>query len=118
MPYTAAGKTLMLMQLHRSAKFASLHGGSPTKANELAGGLYQRMPVDFLEPHDGVMKLAAGQVFAVPEGASVTHIGFWTAITGGVLLAHGEVAPKQYKKRGVYVLDGAKLDLNLEVKGR
>lgn len=113
MPYEVAAKNLMLDALRRAISHVGLHSGRPAKANELHGGRYKREPVEFDHASHGAIALKAAQSVTVPEASKVTHLGFWSAPSGGVLLAYGQVDPQEFKKNGVFIVDGANLDLNL-----
>lgn len=115
MPYEVAAKTLMLEQLRRAISHISLHNGIPGRSTEIAGGDCVRQLVEFHAPINGRMRLLDKRVFEVPQGATVTHAGFWTSATGGVLLAWAPVREASFdKSAGVYWVDSGMLDLNLE----
>lgn len=109
MPYTDDGKAVMLYGLAATISHISLHSGVPTDGNELSGGVYRRMRVDFRDPDSGEVSLARAVSFDVPEGARVTHAGFWNASSGGILLAWERTNEHTFRGRGVYVIDLAKL---------
>lgn len=95
----------MLEQLRNAMTHASVHGDEPSKGNEIG----KRLPVKFASASHGMIKLAESVAFPVAKDAIVTHIGFWA---GQVLLASGQVKPVTFKRRGVYLLEAARLDLN------
>lgn len=74
------------------ATHASLHTADPgeTGASELTGstgtGPYARQPLTWTAGiADGV--ITAGTVsFEVPAGTNLTHVGIWSAVTGGQFL--------------------------------
>lgn len=113
MPYEVSAKNLMLNCLRQVISHASLHSDKPSAGNEIAGGSYVRALVEFTEAANGVITLTTKPMFGVPEGARVTHAGFWTSDRGGLLLASGTIEEATFDKPGVYVIDSAKLDLNL-----
>lgn len=59
----------------------SLHTGDPGSAgtdNELSGGPYARMPVEWAAASDGSRDIAAAVTFDIPTGdVTVTTIGLW-----------------------------------------
>lgn len=114
MPYAVAAKNLMLDCLRQAISHISLHSGPPTASNELRGTEYSRIPVVFSGAAGGAITLKDKPMFAVQAGSRVTHVGFWNSINGGVLLASGSTKEASFEKRGVYVIDAAKLDLNLD----
>lgn len=115
MPYHVAAKNLMLNHLRQAISHVSLHSGPPIAGNELSGDVYARVKVEFGDALSGVIELQGKAIFAAPAGAKVTHAGFWTSGKGGVLLASGPTKEASFDKRGVYVVDTAKLDLNAEI---
>lgn len=109
MPYTDEGKAIMLYGLAASISYVSLHHGPPPNGNELSGGVYRRKQIDFLDPETGSVRTQREIRIEVPAGARVTHAGFWTALIGGTLLAWGRTAEHEFRGRGVYVVDLAKM---------
>lgn len=106
MPYTLDGKNAMLEHLRSQILRASLHGAKPP-SNRVS----EAQLVSFLKPTDGLLKLAEDAAFLVPAGSSVKFAGFWNA--SDVLLAWGKVPAASFKSDGVYVIEGASMDLNL-----
>jgi hypothetical protein len=104
----------MLWNLASVISHVSLHSGEPNAANELRGGVYRRMQINFRDPIDGVIRSEREVSFEVPAGAHVTHAGFWTSSIGGTLLAWDESREHAYRGRGTYIVDLARLDLNCE----
>lgn len=90
---TAATEAAMLSQVFNAtapagtkAAFASLHTADPgtTGVNEATGGSYARQAVVWGAPSSGLT--AGGTVnFPVPAG-TYTHVGYWTAVTGGTYI--------------------------------
>lgn len=52
-------------------------------------------------------------VFDVPAATTVSYVGFWTLITGGVFLGAVNVTDEVFANQGTYTLTDADLDLNL-----
>lgn len=72
-----------------STLYAALHTAAPTSSNELSGGSYARVTVA-----SSVWSVSSGQAqngsaitFPTPTAtwSTPTHLGFWTASTGGTL---------------------------------
>lgn len=65
--------------------FMSLHNGDPgsTGANEVTGGGYARQGCAFTVDADGDLTLTGTESFTTPASQPVTHIGFWSAVSGG-----------------------------------
>ena len=122
MPYATAAKNLMLDALRgvnptTPITHASLHNGDPgaTGANELAGGAppYARQPINFGAAVNGSIDSSNVPAFDVPAGATVTHVGFWSADVGGTFLGADPVPNENFTGQGSYTLTDADLDLNL-----
>ncbi len=65
--------------------FASLHDADPglTGADEITGGGYARLAVTW-DPATGRVAALNGTLeFSGPASASVSHIGLWSAVSGG-----------------------------------
>jgi len=86
MPISTAGRNAALGGL--AVTHASLHSGHPgdAGANEISGGGYARVAVTFAAAAAGVRAQTGSADFAVPAGATVQYVGFWTALTGGTFL--------------------------------
>jgi len=112
MPYTDAGRNAMLWNLAAMISHVSLHSGDPTEGDELSGGVYRRMPIEFRDPVTGAVRNEREIRFEVPEGARVTHVGFWTSSIGGELLAWASTNEHVFRGRGVYVVDLARLGIS------
>jgi hypothetical protein len=114
MPYSIAGKNLMLDAL--APPFASLHNADPgdNGANELSGGspAYARK-ANAWNPASGGSKDNSNQpVFDVPAGGKVLYVGFWSLVTGGVFYGAALVTEENFGAQGTYTLTDADLDLN------
>lgn len=65
--------------------FASLHSAAPNASgsNEVTGGGYARQPVVW-NPATGAVAAANGTLsFTGPPGSPATHVGLWSALSGG-----------------------------------
>ena len=118
MPYTAEGKHVMLNGpgLRPVISHMSVHSGKRAIAeNELPVAVYQRRQVDLREPNDDVVMRSARKVeFDIPPGGHVESVGFWTAASGGSMVAWKPIPPKTFEFGGVLSVDLATFDLNLE----
>lgn len=74
--------------------YASLHSADPgtTGANELTGGSYARQAVVFGAASGGQVANNAALSWPNAGTTPVTHVGFWTAATGGTYLGGLAVA--------------------------
>lgn len=124
MPYSFAAKNLMLNALARGTAPAtpithvSAHTADPgdTGASEVTGGTpaYARTPIAWNAATAGTIDDSTnGAVLNVPGGVTVTHIGFWSAVTAGTFLASRALAaPEVFGAQGTYTVTDADLDLN------
>lgn len=127
MPYTNKGKARMLNHLAGNAAtsaaitHAGLHTAVPSEGtpNEVSGGspAYARKALTFEAVAGteaaGSLDVSNQPVFDVPAGTTVTHVGFWSASTGGDLLAYAAVTNETFAAQGTYTLTDADLHLNL-----
>jgi hypothetical protein len=116
MPYTTEGKNQMLDRLAAIATHMGLHTAVPSTGtpNEVTGGApaYARKTNTWNAAADGSLDNANVPVFDVPAGTTVTHVGFWSALTGGTLYAYAAVTNEAFGAQGTYTVTDADLDLN------
>lgn len=116
MPYTTEGKNLMLNALAAAAVFVGLHTAVPSTGspNEVAGGspAYARKASTYNAASGGSLDNSNTPVFDVPGGTTVTHVGFWSALTGGVCYGYAAVTNETFGAQGTYTVTDADLDLN------
>lgn len=69
----------------------SLHSAQPdaTGSNEITGGGYAREAISFNAASAGSTSNAATVSFASLPTATVTHVGLWTAVSGGTFVWRG-----------------------------
>lgn len=94
---TAQGKENAASGYTGAATHASLHTADPgtTGSAEVAGGspAYARQAITWAAgATDGVQTGTLAADFDVPAGTTVTHIGLWTAATGGTFLDKATLA--------------------------
>jgi hypothetical protein len=73
---------------------------------------YARKAISFAAASSGSMAASSAPVFDVPAGVTVTHVGFWSASTGGTFLGSADVTDEAFAAQGTYTLNTATLDLN------
>ena len=80
--------TLRNVAAQYAAVYVSLHTDDPgsTGANEVTGGSYARQLLTLSAPSDGQTSNSADIIFDNMPAVTVTHIGLWTAATGGTFL--------------------------------
>lgn len=121
MPYEAAAKNRMLDALVGTASgaaitHASLHTADPagTGGSETTGGTpaYARESVTFSAASAGAIDSSNQPVFDVAGGVTITHVGFFTAVTSGTFMASADVTDEVFGGQGTYTLTDADMDLN------
>lgn len=119
MPYTTAGKHLMLNALRGTnpatpITHVSAHTGEPGDAgsNEVAGGSYARQEITFSAPSGGAIDSSTQPVIPIPASTTVTHLGFFSASTSGTCLAWANVDDETFTNAGEFRVADADLDLN------
>lgn len=73
-----------------AAAYVSLHTADPgtTGTNEVSGGGYARAPLSWVPgPVDG--QVTGTATVTVASGVAVTHVGVWSAASGGTFLDQG-----------------------------
>jgi hypothetical protein len=107
MAFTEAVLNEMLDDLDVVTTHASLHTADPgsTGASEVAGGAYTRQAITWQDAAGGTKTIVGTITFQVPAGTTITHVGTWSALSGGTFGGGGELAaPATYVVAGVYVL--------------
>jgi hypothetical protein len=84
------GNTILQQWFLDNDAYLSLHTYAPgvlgDAGSEVAGGGYSRQLVEFTAPGSKMIGNAAKVVFNNMPGCTVTHYGFWTAVSGGNFL--------------------------------
>ncbi len=117
MPYSAGAKNYMLDQFgDNKALFASLHSANPgsTGASEISGGTpaYARLGLTWNAASSGSKTLSNTPTFDVPPSTTVTHVGLWTLVTGGVWQGYIDVTDETFAAQGTYQITSGTVDLN------
>lgn len=113
MPYTVAGKNQMLDNL--AITHVSAHTADPTDAglNEVSGGSYARQSVTYTAATGGAIDSTNTPAIPIPAGTTVTHIGYWSALVGGTMLAFDVLATAEtFANEGTLTISDSDLDLN------
>jgi len=87
------------------AGFMSLHTADPgsTGASEVTGGspAYARVALTWAAGTvDGVYTATLAGSFNVPANITVTHVGLWTAATGGTYIDKADVTDAAFTSQG------------------
>jgi hypothetical protein len=107
MPFANGGKNLMLDNL--GTLYAALFNGDPESGGtEATGGspAYARKAVTWDGAASGGSRSASNTdpVFDVPNGFTVAWVAYYTASSGGTLIAKHDVTNEVYGAQGTYTL--------------
>lgn len=99
---------------HASLHTANPAATSPVGGSEVTGGspAYARKSITFSAAAAGAIDSSNQPAFDVPGSTTVTHVGFWTAVTAGVFYASADVTDEVFGGQGTYTLTDADMDLN------
>lgn len=113
MPYAVSAKHTMLLSL--GVTHASAHTGDPgdVGSDEVSGGSYVRASITFNPPAGGAIDSSNTPVLNIPAGNTVTHIGYWTAESGGNFIGYTDIVDNPFASDGTITLTDVDLDLNL-----
>lgn len=96
--------------------YASAHTASPgdNGANEVTGGspAYARRPIAHGAASAGSATGTTLPTWDVPAGTTVTHVGYWDALTGGNYLGFDDVTSETFAGQGTYTLTSDTRNLN------
>ena len=84
-------------------KLVEISGGSPA---------YEREVINFNAAADGSIDSSDQPIFDIPAGAVVNYVGFFSALTAGILHGIAAVVEETFGAQGTYTLTDADLDLN------
>jgi hypothetical protein len=103
MAFTTNGKNDLLDNF--SITHAALFDGDPESGGaEPVGGSYARKAITWGAAAAGSRAATGTYVFDIPNGFTVRWAGFYTALSGGTLLAKADVTDKAYTADGTYTL--------------
>jgi hypothetical protein len=107
MALTAATRNTMLGTITTNVGYFSLHTADPGASGtaEVSGGNYARQTADWGTASAGAVATDADTVFTVPGSTTITHIGYWSAASGGTFYGSRSLdAPQTYATEGTYTL--------------
>lgn len=94
MPLAAAGEANVLTSL-LTARYISLHTGSPTGGNEVVGNGYARQAATFTQSGNNPTVAANDAIIEFPAATGawgiVNYVGIFSAAVGGNLLAYQQL---------------------------
>jgi hypothetical protein len=98
---TTPAKDIMLDALPNTL-FASTHTAAPGEsgANEVSGGTYARKSFTIGASSSANRDSTSQPVLDIPAGTTVTHVGYWTAVTGGTFLGYKAITAETFSNAG------------------
>lgn len=110
-----AGKNLLLDSGIGAFGYLSLHSADPglTGTSELTGGspAYARQSITWAAAASGTKSNGADITFQVPAGSTVSHVGYWSAASGGTFYGSRAVTePESFSGQGTYTIATNDLD--------
>lgn len=103
----AAGLNAYVTGFTTVAVYASLHTADPSTggANEVTGGSYTRESISWGAASAGTAASSAPIVFDVPGSTTITHLGYWSAVSGGTFYGSRALDTSQtYATDGTYTI--------------
>lgn len=109
-----AGKHLMLTGFSGTAVYASLHTADPGSSgtSEVSGGspAYTRESISWAAAASGSVASDANIVFDVPASTTITHLGYWSAVTSGTFYGSRALDTSQtFATQGTYTISSGNL---------
>lgn len=103
----AAGLDSYVTGFTSVAVFASLHTADPSTGgtSEVTGGSYSRESISWGAASGGTAVTDAAIVFDVPGSTTITHLGYWSAVSGGTFYGSRALDTSQtYATDGTYTI--------------
>jgi len=98
-----------------SITHASLHTANPDPSggSEVTGGTpaYARKSITWSAASAGSMSASNQPVFDVPPATTVSHVGFWSAVTAGTYFGMADVTDETFGAQGTYTLTSTTVSL-------
>lgn len=94
------------------AAYASLHTAEPDAAgsSEVTGGAYTREAISWAAASGGTAVSSAEIVFDVPDGVTITHLGYWSASSAGTFYGSRALdASQTFSNSGTYTIASGNL---------
>jgi hypothetical protein len=102
-----AGKNAMLGGLSGVVSHVSLHTADPGSSgtSEVSGGSYAREAVSWASAASASVSSSAQVQFDVPGSTTITHLGYWSALSGGTFYGSRALDTSQtYATAGTYTI--------------
>ena len=113
MALNANGLNAQVAGLTAVASYASLHTAEPDAngSDEVTGGIYSREAISWTTASLGSAESNAEIVFDVPGSTTITHLGYWSAATGGTFYGYRALNAQQtYATDGTYTIAAGNID--------
>lgn len=115
MPLNDNAKNAMLDHLAGLSVYVSLHTADPgaTGTSEVTGGspAYARKSVTWNSAATANIDSSNQPVIDVPASTTVTHLGFWSAVTAGTFYGSGDITDEVFAAQGTYTVTDANISL-------
>ena len=112
MALNANGLNAQVGGLTAVAVYASLHSAEPNASgsSEISGGSYTRESITWAAASNGTAASGANIVFDVPSSTTITHIGYWSAVSGGTFYGSRVLdASQTFATAGTYTISTGNL---------
>lgn len=103
----------MLDHLDTLVTHVSAHTALPNAAgdSEVTGGSYARQSITFAASSAGNLDSSNTPVIPIPAGTTITHLGIWSALSGGTFYGSMDITDEAFGSAGNYTVTDA--DVNL-----
>lgn len=112
MSFSTDGINLMLDTL--APAFISAHTGDPADSgvNEVSGGSYARQSITWNAAAAKNLNSSNVPSIPIPAATTVTHLGFWDALSGGTYLGSADITDETFASAGTIVVVDADLSIS------
>ena len=113
MALNATALNAMLDHLGGLISHVSAHTALPDAggSNEVSGGSYARQSVTWNSAAAGNLDSSNQPVIPIPAGTTITHLGFWSALSGGTFYGSVDITDETFGSAGNYT--ATDLDITL-----
>lgn len=112
MALNGTGLSAQVSGLTAVAVYASLHTAEPNASgsSEVTGGSYTRESISWAAASNGTAATNANIVFDVPASTTITHVGYWSAVSGGTFYGSRVLdASQTFATAGTYTISAGNL---------
>ena len=97
----------MLDHLDTLVTHVSAHTADPgtTGTSEVAGGSYARQSITFGAAATGNLDSSNTPVIPIPAATTITHLGLWSADSGGTFYGSADITDETFGSAGNYTVD-------------